>query len=198
MLLRFSDVLNADDVGFLRAARDCVHDSEHASAMIASRLRSHPLFMLAVQPRHLSKATLGEHRPGEVCEVATPPAVFGDCSEYRADVGVVLFLSNPDDYCGGDLVLRGCGGEERVRGALGECVVCPGSTPHGWLSPVSGTLRTAHLWAQSLIRDPLRREILYDLGYAHHLVQLFGPDRTEDLGRLESCRRNLFRAWAEP
>jgi PKHD-type hydroxylase len=198
MLLRFEGVLSAGDIDRLRELRGSTDHADQAAAIVSSRLWSHPLFTLAVQPRHITTPIVTERTRNVPKLAAIDPAVLGDRNEFRADVGAIIFLNDGEDYAGGDLVFHGPAGEERVRGRSGECIVYPGSTSHGWLAVSSGSIWTVQLWVQSIVRDPRRREILYDVGYSLHLVQLFGPERTADLTRLERCHNNLLRAWAEP
>jgi len=124
-------------------------------------------------------------------------AMIGGGSGIRADIGVIVFLSSPDSYDGGELVLDSGYGGESIKERAGTCVVYPASACQAVGRVLRGTRWTVELWAQSLVRDPGQREILYDIGYSLHLIELFGHAREQDTEQLQKCHRNLLRLWAE-
>ena len=200
MLLRLSGVLDGEVAHRLTTSlhEDCAHGSDEAADVITGRLRSEPLFQLAVQPRRLSGTAIRRYDTASETGFTIGPAVIGEEPCLRVDVGIVIFLSSREDYEGGAFTVAGAGAEESVEAAAGECIVYAASAAHK-ISPIArGTLWTAELWAQSLVRDEVQREVLYDLGYSLQLVELFGSERASDLARLQACHRNLLRMWAEP
>ena len=110
----------------------------------------------------------------------------------RADVAVTVFLSDPQQYEGGELVVETSYGEFRYKGDLGDCVVYPASTFHRVNRVCRGTRVVAVLWVQSMIRDAAKRQILYDIGCAIEYLDVFGAGGP-DTDKLRRCYLNLVR-----
>lgn len=199
MLLTLSDVLNpeaaADICSILLQNKG--DGSGNAAATVTNALWSHPLFSLGVQPRALSTPAFRRYDIGMESPVTVDDVMVGGNSGIRADVGIIVFLSDPSNYEGGELVIDSGHGDETIKEPAGHCVIYPASVRHGVARLVRGTQWTAELWAQSLVRDPTQRQILYDIGYSLHLLELFGSAGSPDVNRLQECHRNLLRRWAE-
>jgi PKHD-type hydroxylase len=197
MLLTLRELLSREVV--LRVLSSILRDGPRATrdarAIVKKALSSNPLFMLGVRPLNLSEPTFRFHQEGMKSEEAIDDAIIAG---YRADVGIIVFLSELSSYDGGELVVDTGWGEEKVKESAGDCVVYPASARHRMTEVTRGSHWTAELSAQSLIRHPAQREILYDLGYSLHLLELFGGGQTDNLERLKKCQENLLRLWAEP
>lgn len=201
MLLTLSDVLRP-----AIAARLCsillegeVVATRDAAATVTEGIWSHPLFLLGVQPRSLSQPAFRRYDKGMESSGVVDDAIIGGSRGIRADVGVVVFLSDVSSYDGGELIVDSGYGDESIKECAGYCVIYPGSARHGVARVTRGTRWTAELWVQSLVRDPLQREILYDIGCSLHFLELFGQARDPaEVDRLQKCQRNLLRLWAEP
>jgi PKHD-type hydroxylase len=110
----------------------------------------------------------------------------------RADVAVTLFLSRPEDYSGGDLIVEAGAGERRYRLLAGDAIVYPATTLHR-VAPVElGARLAAVTWAQSHIRDAAQRKIAYELS---NVVTNYG-DRPY-AAQLRRSYQNLLRMWVE-
>jgi PKHD-type hydroxylase len=114
----------------------------------------------------------------------------------RADVSATLFLSDPEDYDGGVLTIEDTFGTHGIKLPAGSMVVYPSSSMHA-VSPVTRGERVAcFMFMQSMVRDPGRRRLLYDMDMA--LLEL-----REDVGetapvtRLTASYHNLLRRWAD-
>ena len=114
----------------------------------------------------------------------------------RTDVSFTLFLSDPDSYDGGALVIESSGGEDDIKLPAGSLVAYPSTTLHR-VQPVTKGARLAAVgWARSFIRDPARRELLFDLDTARQ--SLFAREgKTAEFDLLSKSTANLLRMWAE-
>ena len=179
--------------------------AREAGEMALAALEASEVFRAAVLPRRLRAPLLSRTTPGRTYGAHVDDAVMGGGAPsdprgeapLRADVAVTLFLSDPETYEGGELVIETTAGEMAVRLAAGEAVAYPAGTIHR-VSPVTrGERLVAATWAQSLVRDPGQREILFDLDAAgRDLFAREGKSRAFDL--LAKSRAALLRRWAEP
>jgi len=127
--------------------------------------------------------------------------MFPQGQHMRTDVGMTIFLSDPDDYEGGELVLYGTEGADeegrRIKLPAGSMVFYPPVMLHEVAPVTKGERLVAVTWAQSMIRRPDQREILYDLFMVRKaLYEQSG--RTREFERLTRSYLNLMRQWLEP
>lgn len=171
-------------------------DVAEAAAIVSSALQANPVFQSAVLPQRLSPILFNRYEPGMDYGPHVDDALMGS-PRLRSDVSFTLFLDDPRDYEGGELVIDSAGGEEAVKLAAGACVVYPATHLHRVAPVVRGTRHAAVGWAQSLVRDAAAREILFDLDTARRAVfEQQGKSGTFD--RLAKTYANLLRRWAEP
>jgi PKHD-type hydroxylase len=180
-------------------------DSEVARQLgnrIISALTANPKFLSAAIPRHIFPplfnryAASGRHLFG----VHVDNAVRGDRLtglRIRTDLSVTLFLSEPDDYDGGELVIEDLYGSHEIKLPAGDLVLYPASSLH-LVTPVTRGMRVASfLWLQSMIRDAHARSLIFDLDTSiQALVEKLGRDDREVV-RLTGIYHNLIRYWAE-
>jgi PKHD-type hydroxylase len=114
----------------------------------------------------------------------------------RSDVSCTLFLSDPDDYDGGELVISDTYGEHEVKLPAGDLILYPSSSLHQ-VNPVSRGERTAaFFWVQSMIRDDGQRRLLWEMDTA--LERLRSADaEAVSLLQLSGVYHNLLRRWSE-
>jgi PKHD-type hydroxylase len=123
-------------------------------------------------------------------------AIMGDESISRTDVSLTLFLSDPNTYQGGELVIETSLGEQSFKLDAGSAIVYPSSTLHRVETVTEGTRWAAVTWIQSLIRDPSQREILFDLDTARRSIfQQYG--KTIEFDLIAKSHANLLRKWAD-
>ncbi len=115
----------------------------------------------------------------------------------RTDVSCTLFLSDPADYDGGELVIEDTFGEQRVKLAAGDMVLYPGTSVHR-VEPVTRGHRVAsYFWIQSMIRSDEQRRLLFDMdNHLRHLRGKFGESDPGVIG-LTSTYHNLLRMWLD-
>jgi PKHD-type hydroxylase len=155
-------------------------------------LQAHPVFRAAVQPRAFIRTMVNRYEPG----MDYGPHVDAAFIEgLRTDVSFTLFLSDPDSYAGGELVVDATDAERRVKLPAGSAIVYPSTTLHH-VAPVSSGVRLAVVgWVQSRVRRSEEREILFDLEIG--LTQLFEKEgKTPLFDRLTKVQANLLRLWS--
>jgi PKHD-type hydroxylase len=114
----------------------------------------------------------------------------------RTDLAVTLFLSAPDEYDGGELVIEDVYGAHSVKLGAGDLVLYPASSVHR-VEPVTRGARIASFfWLESMIRDAGQRRMLFDLDMAILELRAAGGD-TAPVVRLTGCYHNLLRMWGE-
>jgi PKHD-type hydroxylase len=123
-------------------------------------------------------------------------AVIQASSLMRADVAGTLFLTAPEEYEGGELVIQDSFGAHRVKLPAGNMIVYPASSVHRVEKVTRGTRLAAVLWVESLVRDESRRRILFDIDLVIGNLARNGPGNP-DAERLGSAYHNLLRVWAE-
>lgn len=113
----------------------------------------------------------------------------------RTDISLTLFLNDPDDYDGGELILNDACGIQKLKLPAGHAVVYPATSLHR-VSPVTRGKRLASFfWVQSMIRDASQRKVLFDLDNAIQQLAL-RPDNGDELTQLTGIYHNLVRLWA--
>jgi len=169
---------------------------------IVSALAANPRFISAAIPLHIFPplfnryAAAGGHHFG----IHVDNAVRGDHLtglRIRTDLSVTLFLAEPDEYDGGELVVEDAYGSHEVKLPAGDLVVYPASSLH-MVTPVTRGVRVASFfWLQSMIRDASARSMIFDLDTAiQALAERLGRDDPETV-RLTGVYHNLIRHWAE-
>ncbi|MGJ5129792.1 MULTISPECIES: Fe2+-dependent dioxygenase [unclassified Bradyrhizobium] len=180
-------------------------DSEVARKLghrIISAMTANPRFLAAAIPQQIFPPLFNRYsaESGHHFGIHVDNAVRGDKLtglRIRTDLSVTLFLSEPEDYDGGELVIEDLYGSHEVKLPAGDLVLYPASSLH-MVTPVTRGVRVASFfWLQSMIRDPLARSMIFDLdttiqGLSHRM----GRDDPE-MVRLTGLYHNLIRYWAE-
>jgi PKHD-type hydroxylase len=116
---------------------------------------------------------------------------MGGAQPMRADLAMTIFLSSPDSYEGGELVIESPSGEQEVKLAAGEAVVYPATTLHRVTPVTRGVRMAAVTWIQCAVRDERLRAILGDLNEAVHHAEAVKDAAAMLL--LSKCYHNLLR-----
>lgn len=114
----------------------------------------------------------------------------------RSDVSATLFLSEPDSYDGGELLVEGPFGAQAVKLAAGDMVLYPSSSLHQVTPVTRGARVCAIMWMQSAVADTSARELLYDLDVSIRALSTGKPADDPDVDRLVHVYQNLLRRWA--
>ena len=115
---------------------------------------------------------------------------------YRSDISITIFLNEPDAYDGGELVISTAFGENKVKLGAGDAVLYPSSSTHRVAEVTQGERLVAVTWLQSTVRDPARREILFNLAQAREKLIETSPGSSE-LELLSNSYCNLVRMWSD-
>ena len=167
---------------------------------IIKALTSNPLFISAAIPLHIFPPLFNRYGPGHHFGIHVDNAVRGDPLtglRIRTDMSVTLFLSEPDEYDGAELIVEDYYGSHEVKLPAGHLVLYPASSLH-MVTPITrGTRVASFFWLQSMIRDERARSMIFDLDNAiQTLVQRLGRDDPETV-KLTGIYHNLIRHWAE-
>jgi len=115
----------------------------------------------------------------------------------RTDVSCTLFLSDPDEYDGGELVVEDTFGEQRVKLPAGDMVLYPGTSVHRVLPVSRGHRVASYFWIQSMVRSDEQRRLLFDMdNHLRHLRSTVGETDPGVIG-LTSTYHNLLRMWLD-
>jgi PKHD-type hydroxylase len=166
---------------------------EKVRKAIGEKLLKHPLFQIWVRPKVLTPLILSRYRPGMTYGSHVDDALM---QGLRTDVSFTLFLADPQTYDGGALVIETAAGEEDVKLEPGALVAYSSTTLHRVEEVTRGERFAAVGWAQSYVRDPARRELLFDLDTAKR--QLFeAGGKTQAFDLVSKSAANLLRMWAD-
>jgi PKHD-type hydroxylase len=140
--------------------------------------------------RYMDGQSYGGHIDGAVRPIAGTP------HRVRSDLSATVFLADPAEYDGGELVIGGGGEERRVKLPSGDMVLYAGGTIHHVAPVTRGVRLAAFFWVQSMVRDERRRSILFDLDNALQRLGRTGADHDACVA-LAGVYHNLLREWAE-
>lgn len=161
--------------------------------LIAERILAHEVFRLAVRPKSLSPILLSRYEKGMHYGSHVDDALMDGM---RTDVAFTLFLSDPKSYAGGELIVDSAAGEDAVKLPAGSMVAYPATTLHRVADVTRGVRLAAVGWARSYVRDPARRELLFDLDTARRQMFAHGG-KTAEFDLISKSFANLMRMWVE-
>jgi PKHD-type hydroxylase len=167
---------------------------------VVRALAASSLFVSAAIPRHIFPPLFNRYGIGHHFGIHVDNAVRGDHLtgiRIRTDLSVTLFLSEPDEYDGGALIVEDYYGSHEVKLPAGHLVLYPATSLHT-VTPITRGVRIASFfWLQSMIRDAQARSLIFDLDTA--IQGLVGRlDRNDgDVVKLTGIYHNLIRYWAE-
>ncbi|QAT85399.1 Iron-uptake factor PiuC [Corallococcus coralloides] len=168
--------------------------------LVLAGLEKSPLFISAVLPQRVFPPLFNRYEQGmdfgsHVDNAIRP--LLGTNQRIRTDVSATLFLSDPDSYDGGELVVEDTYGNHSAKLPAGDLIVYPSTSLHH-VTPVTRGVRLASFfWIQSMIRDAGQRSLLFDLDTS--IMQLTREvPKSPALVMLTGVYHNLLRQWAEP
>ena len=224
MLLHIPNVLSAEHVASFRAKLDAAqwtdgretvgHLGTHAKRneqlpenaplrrelgeTLLTALAKNPLFFSAALPlkylpprfnRYTGGGTYGFHVDGAVMNL-------GNGEQLRSDVSCTVFLNDPEEYEGGELVIADTYGEHTVKLPAGDAVIYPSSSLHQVTPVTRGARLASFFWVQSMVRDDGRRRMLFEMDSAIETLRSSSADASAVL-QLTGIYHNLLRQWAE-
>lgn len=149
-------------------------------------------------PRHIAAIRINRYDEGMAYGTHLDSPLLGDQQDLtvRSDISFTVFLSGPDSYDGGELRMQTPFGAEEVKLFAGDAVIYATVVPHEVVEVTRGSRLAVIGWAQSFVRDPAQRQILYDLNKAREALRQSGADPAS-VDRLVKCFSNLMRMWTE-
>jgi PKHD-type hydroxylase len=174
-------------------------EARELGEVVVTALERTPLFMSAALPLRVFPPLFNRYEPGMTFGAHVDNAirqVAGSPLRVRADLSATLFLSAPEEYDGGDLVVDDTYGAHSVKLPAGDLILYPATSLHR-VQPVTRGVRLASIfWVQSMVRDDGERGLLFDLDLAIGQVSEAQPDHPGVVA-LTSCYHNLLRRWAD-
>jgi len=225
MLLQIPDVISAEQVAQARQMLDASqwvdgrvtagHQSalakhnlqlpeEHPVArqlgeMIVRALQRNSLFIAAALPLRVFPPLFNKYEAGQSFGNHVDNAirqVAGTAVRIRTDLSATLFLAEPDEYEGGELLVEDTYGVHSVKLPAGHLVLYPSSSLHNVRAVTRGARIASFFWIQSMLRDDAERTLLFDLDTAIQRLTVDIPDHPAAL-QLTGVYHNLLRRWAD-
>lgn len=170
-----------------RELGDMVHDALGRSS----------LFMSAVLPKQVFPPLFNRYDAGMTFGAHVDNAIrAGNGARIRTDVSSTLFITGPDEYDGGELVVQDTYGEHTVKLPAGDMIVYPATSLHNVTPITRGSRIASFFWTQSMIRDESKRSLLFDMDMAIIKLGRDHPGHPSNV-ELTAVYHNLLRQWAE-
>ena len=225
MIIPISDVLTPEQVREARAILDAAewmdgkitagHQSARAKdnqqiredspaaqqlgGMVVAALERSPRFVAAALPLKVFPPLFNRYSGGQSFGLHVDNAVRmirGTSHRVRTDLSATLFLTDPSEYGGGELVVEDTYGAHAVKLPAGHMVLYPASSLHKVNAVTRGTRTASFFWIQSMVRDDAQRTLLFDMDRAIQRLAHEAPDHPSAL-QLTGVYHNLLRMWAE-
>jgi PKHD-type hydroxylase len=173
--------------------------ARQAGETIVAALARNPLFRSAALPLHVFPPLFNRYTGGQSFGSHVDNAVrqvAGTAHQLRTDLSATLFLSEPGEYDGGELVIEDTFGVQSVKLAAGNLILYPASSLHHVRPVTHGARVSSFFWIQSMVRDDGERTLLFDLDLS---IQRLGADHPEHASvlQLTGVYHNLLRRWAD-
>ena len=153
----------------------------------------------AARPRRISPLLISKTRDGGHYGAHVDNAIMGSGkSRLRTDISFTLFLTDPEDYDGGELGIHTAGVTSHIKAEAGQLVLYPSSSIHEVRPVTSGERIVCVGWIESLISDPTQRELLFDLENLRASLRAKLEPQAPELLMLDKSISNLLRMWGVP
>ncbi len=161
---------------------------------VKSTLSKNLLFQSTVRPKSIHTMLFSRYEMGMSYGRHTDNAMMA--GTWRSDVSFTIFLTPPDAYKGGDLMIEGASHQQSYRLDAGSAIAYPSSTLHQ-VTPLTEGSRWAIVgWVQSWIRAPSKREVLIDLDTARRAI-FDSQGKTNEVDLISKSMTNLLRRWMD-
>lgn len=170
--------------------------AQQLSRILLGNLHHNETFKNAALPHKTATPYFAKYSKGMTYGDHIDDPVMGQEHRFRCDIACTVFMNNPDEYEGGELTIRTHFGNQTVKLPAGHAVVYPASSLHQVAEVTRGERVVAVTWIQSLIRDPAKRELLYELNLAREKLMQDKPD-ADETAQVDHSYTNLVRMWAE-
>lgn len=156
----------------------------------------HPEYQQAALPHRIAAPFYARYDAGMQYGEHIDDPIMGQGDRYRSDLAMTIFLNSPDDYEGGELIIKTPYGEQSIKYKAGHAVIYPASTRHCVAKVTSGKRLVAVTWIQSLVRDNEKRDLLYQLNKTREKMLRKDPN-SDNTKRIDNVYVNLVRMWSE-
>jgi PKHD-type hydroxylase len=225
MLISIPDVLSAEQVAEARRRLDAAewvdgrvtaghqgahvkHNRQLAANSEAGRalgetilraLSANPLFMSAALPLHVLAPTFNRYESGEAFGNHVDGAMrfLPNGQRMRTDLSCTLFLSGPEEYDGGELIVDDFFGSKRVKLPAGHMILYPSTSVHQVTPVTRGARVSSFFWLQSMIRDNAQRAMLFEMDMALQRLSADAGATHPSVIQLTGMYHNLLRMWGE-
>ncbi|HKU46797.1 MAG TPA: Fe2+-dependent dioxygenase [Burkholderiales bacterium] len=170
--------------------------AKELGAVVLAALRRSGAFISATLPCRITEPMFNRYAAGMRYGSHVDNAVMYQPQPLRSDISVTVFLSAPEEYDGGELLIDEIAVRQKVKLAAGSALIYPSTSLHRVEPVTRGERLAAIIWIQSLVRDPAQRRILFDLDRATQAITKRDPDSAE-AEVLGASYHNLLRMWAE-
>jgi len=167
---------------------------------ILTKLGNNPEFISAALPNKIYPPKFNCYQDGGYYGEHVDSAIMqvpGTNIMIRSDLSATLFLSEPEDYAGGELVIEDQYGAQQVKLNAGDMVLYPSSSLHHVTPVTEGARISSFFWMQSLIKEEQARTMLYDLDQSIQSLSVEKAKNDSDLLRLTGVYHNLLRRWSD-
>lgn len=171
--------------------------AQYLDQLVVGSLAESEMFRNAVLPNKVAQPFFARYETGMAYGNHIDDPIMGSGTEkYRTDVATTIFLNEPEEYEGGELVINTTCGQKKVKLRAGDAVCYSANSLHHVAEVKSGVRLVAVLWLQSFVRDPAKRELLYELSLAREKMLKEYPD-TEETTQVDHSYVNLVRMWSD-
>jgi PKHD-type hydroxylase len=224
MILHIEGVLNADQVAACRqalASEDWVDGKVTAGEQSARAKRNlqlpqdaplardlgerilgalgrNPAFVSAALPLRVYPPLFNRYDAGMAFDTHVDNAIrFAGPVRFRTDLSATLFLSDPADYDGGELIVEDTYGEHAVKLPAGDLILYPASSLHRVAQVTHGSRWAAFFWAQSMVKSDEQRTLLWNLDNAIQGLTAKVGQGDREVVSLTATYNNLLRMWSD-
>jgi PKHD-type hydroxylase len=166
--------------------------------LILGSLGRNPPFVSAALPLRVFPPLFNRYEVGMAFDTHVDNAIrFAGPVRFRTDLSCTLFLTDPADYDGGELIVEDAYGEHAVKLPAGDMIVYPASSLHRVAPITRGARWSSFFWAQSMVRSDEQRTLLYDLDNAIQRLSVKVGQGDPEVVALAGTYNNLLRMWAD-
>lgn len=161
-------------------------------------IAENPVVKAAARPRRISSPMIARTPVGGYYGAHVDNAMMGaGNARMRSDISFTLFLTDPDGYEGGELIVHAAGITQTIKGKAGEMILYPSTSIHE-VRPVTKGARVVCVgWIESMIGDPAHREMLFDLENLRATLRQTHPFGSAEMLTLDKVIANLLRMWGQ-
>ena len=172
--------------------------SRELGEIVLAALGRNPAFVSAALPLRVFPPLFNRYDPGMGFETHVDNAIrFAGAVRYRTDLSATLFLSAPQDYDGGELIIEDNYGEHAIKLAAGDMILYPATSLHRVEQITRGSRWASFFWVQSMVKSDEQRALLAGLDQSVQQLSAKVGQGDLEVVRLAGTYHNLLRMWTE-